>query len=86
MSSLALRRRLAALEAQLGERADREAAQAEFDGLVRELDRAVQAAKERVEADDLTRRAAGLPRSVETLVQRDPDFANEIGRIQWRVL
>jgi len=86
VSTLALRRRLAALEAALGEQAGRETAAAEFDALVAELDAAVAAAQQRTKADDQRRREAGLPRTTETLASRDLAFTAELGRITWRVL
>lgn len=82
--SVALRRRLAALEAQLGEQAEQKAAAQEFDALVRELDAAVAAAQQRAKADDRARREAGLPRSTATLAQRDAAFAADLIRIERR--
>ncbi|WP_024879572.1 hypothetical protein [Methylosinus sp. LW3] len=86
MSSVALRRRLAALEAVLGDQAGRQAASAEYDALVAELNAAVQGAKQRAEADDKARREAGEPRSIASLVERDAEFGFELGRIAWRIL
>lgn len=80
MASIALRRRLAALEASLGEESNRKTVAAEFDNLVHALDAAVASAKDRAAnwpANDPRRRAP--------LVASDAWFSLELASMEEKI-